>query len=314
VFAQKKNLFKLDFLIMLRDILKFHKQADENYELAQSKQWNLSDMIQHRKYSKSFVDWYLIPMTGAIWSMTYKDVLNFPAATFMQFCINHRLLQVDNRPIWRTIKNGSINYVNAIAERLNDVRLNHKIERITNQNNKLELFWANGSEQFDQVVFATSAPIAYELLKTNLPDTAKFIAKAKTSANKIILHQDESSMPSNRNVWSSWNVKSSEKSQITHPIELTYYINKLQPLPTDENYFVTLNSDSNFNSEIFKTTYHHPQFDNEMITLQNNLPLAQGFHGIYFAGAWTRYGFHEDGILSAVKVAELLGVKPPWKT
>lgn len=313
VFAQKRNLLNPQFLQMLKDILKFHRDANQNLELAKKNSWTLRELINYRKLSKSFVDWYLIPMTGAIWSMSYQKALDFPAETFMQFCLNHRLLQVENRPVWKTLRNGSINYVNQIAKQLPLIHLNTSIQKIESRDGKLLLYSQDKQFEFDKVVLATSAPISFEILKTHFTSKAEVLKNARTSENKVFLHQDQSVMPIKTKCWSSWNVRAGEGQGRELPIELTYYLNKLQPLQTKDNFYITLNRTSVLQNIKREFTYHHPQFDRNLIDTQSKILAIQGDQGIYFAGAWTRYGFHEDGLLSAVCVAEKLGVAAPWK-
>ncbi len=312
IFAQKKNLFRPQFLRMLLDVLKFHKEAKENLELSRQHNWTLKDLVNYRKLSEPFINWYLLPMTGAIWSMSYEKSLGFPAATFMQFCINHHLLQVENRPQWKTIKNGSINYVDKIRSQLSHVHLNTAIERIESKNQKLILRSSEKEFEVDKVVIATSAPIASRLLESHFQELSDQLKAARTTENKVCLHQDPSVMPSFPQCWSSWNVKAKENKNSKSPIELTYYLNKLQPLRSKEHFFITLNSDHEHKNIKRQFIYNHPQFDQNLIAIQKRIDQLQGHKEIYFAGAWTRYGFHEDGLLSAVRVSETLGVKPPW--
>lgn len=314
VFAQKKNLFKPKFLKMLLEIIKFNKQADENLELARKYNWTLKDLIEFRKLSTSFINWYLLPMTGAIWSMSSKDCLDFPAETFMQFCINHSLLQVEGRPVWKTIKNGSITYVNEIKKQLPTIHTNSKIDKIVSYENILRIYSSEKYYDFDKVVLATSAPVSYDLLSPEFPIWRSLLKNAKVSENNVILHKDEKIMPSVKKCWSSWNVMARNSAEDTSSVELSYYLNKLQPLNTKDNYFIALNPNRELKDVQREFVYNHPVFDKNLFEIQKNLTQVQGKNNIFLAGAWTRYGFHEDGILSAVNVAKLLGVEPPWMT
>lgn len=312
VFTQKRNLLKPRFISMLVDILKFHRQADENLFLAQKNSWTIEELLKYRRLGPGFINWYLLPMTGAIWSMSFQSALSFPAQSFMQFCINHRLLQVENRPVWKTILNGSRSYVNKIEQELSKVYLNHTIQNLKTRQGKL-VFQAHGQEHvYDKVVLATSAPISHQILQQNFSQLAERIKNFKTSENRVVLHKDLSAMPKRKRCWSSWNVKSNSYAYDAQDIELTYYLNKLQPLKTQVPHFITLNSSQKISHIEREFLYHHPQFDSEALKLQRLLPDLQGENGIYYAGAWTRYGFHEDGILSAVNVSKCLGVDPPW--
>lgn len=312
VFAQKKNILNPSFLKMLWDILRFHKEAEENLELSRKNRWSLKELVEYRKVSKSFLSWYLLPMTGAIWSMSYAKALQFPAETFLNFCINHRLLQVNERPTWRTIDGGSIQYVNRAVAKLKNKHLGTPIESLRREEGKTVVRAHGQDMHFDAVVLATHAPVARALLAQGLPQLASLLQDLKTSRNQVILHQDSREMPKNEVCWSSWNVKARQSVEDQSDIALTYYLNKLQPLKTAEKFFITLNPNTPCEAEKRSFVYDHPQFDLKAIEFQKNLASIQGRDGIYFAGAWTRYGFHEDGILSAVNVGKILGCEPPW--
>lgn len=312
VFAQKKNLLNLSFVKMLFEILKFNRQAPENLELAKKNNWSLQELIEHRKHSESFIKWYLLPMTGAIWSMSNEKCLEFPAQSFLQFCINHRLLQVENRPVWKTIKNGSINYVEAIEKQLPAVHKGCSIDRIEKLDGKLRLHYNSKFQDFDKIILCTSAPISHGLLQGRFPQWGSLLEHATTSKNKVVLHRDQTVMPTYKSCWSSWNVKAASSARDSSQVELTYYLNKLQPLKTKDRFFVTLNKEYGLKNIDQELIYHHPQFDKPMLEVQQKLADMQGQDGIFLAGAWTRYGFHEDGLLSAVNVAKALGADTPW--
>lgn len=312
VFAQSRNLLRPSFLAMLFDILRFNKRAEENLILSRSNRWSLEDLLREGKFGKEFQRLYLLPMTGAIWSMSYSDALRFPAETFLNFCINHRLLQVANRPLWRTIQGGSVNYVNQVRRRLSHVHSSARIESVRLNGNKLVLHMQGSEAEFDRVVFATHAPTTRSIISHSFADLADFISPLKVTSNRVFLHEDSSMMPQNKSCWSSWNVQAQSSVHDKSDISLTYYLNMLQPLDSDRQHFITLNSNHELNKVVQKFNYDHPQFDFRAIDIQKRLPEIQGQHGLYFAGAWTRYGFHEDGILSAVNVAQKLGVSPQW--
>ncbi len=313
VFAQRMNLFKPSYLSMLLDILRFHKQAHENLELSQKNQWTLQQLLDHRGHGKHFRDWYLLPMTGAIWSMSFHQSLSFPAETFLNFCMNHRLLQVNERPIWKTIHQGSINYVQKIASRLSHIHLRTPIDRLhRTADGKVRVHGSGTEMDFDKVILATHAPVSKKILGEGFPEFQSFLKNLKTNRNEVVLHRDASAMPKTKKCWSAWNVRSMGLSESSDPIVLTYDIDRLQKLNSGDNHFVTLNSKQKFQNVDQTFQYDHPQFDFELIQAQKKLDQFQGIGGVYLAGAWTRYGFHEDGLLSGVKVAGLLGVQPPW--
>lgn len=312
VFAQKKNILNFKFLKMLKDILRFHEETLENLELSRKNRWTLGELIRHRKMSVAFQAWYLLPMTGAIWSMSYSKALQFPAETFLNFCINHHLLQVNNRPIWRTVKNGSIQYVSKLTSRINNIHLGSPVQSIRKSGDQLIVSSQGQETHFDRVILATHAPISRKILETHFPGIAKELSPLNTTSNRVVLHRDATTMPTIKKCWSSWNVRANETPNDENDIQLTYFLNKLQPLTSKQDYFISLNSDKKLRDIQREFIYDHPQFDRTAIDFQEKLPQFQGQDGIYFAGAWTRYGFHEDGVLSAVRVAKLLGVEAPW--
>lgn len=312
IFAQRRNLLRPSFLRMLLDIVRFNRNAGENLRLSIKNNWTLGELVDFLKCNESFKNHYLLPMTGAIWSMSYENALKFPAETFLTFCINHRLLQINDRPIWRTIKGGSINYVNRVFDKLERVHLGTKVTAIRKKPNSIGVLTPNSEIDFDKVILATHAPTSKKIIQNDFPELAKEIACFDVTTNQVVLHGDRSVMPKTELCWSAWNVLAQGKANSNEEISLTYYINKLQPLNSKKNYFVTLNGKNDFASTHLKLHYDHPQFNFQAIEAQKRLPDIQGTEGIFFAGAWTRYGFHEDGILSAVNVAKLMGVVPPW--
>lgn len=313
VFAQKRNILNPKFLGMLRDILRFHKEADENLALTRKFNWTLEELVQYRRMSSTFLRLYLLPMTGAIWSMSYANALQFPAETFLNFCMNHRLLQVNERPVWRTIPGGSIEYVRRAANKIQNIHLNSPVDSLRPSSQGLLLSAAGQEHLFDKVVLATHAPVSSEILRTHFPQMSQFLSPLTVSRNVVHLHRDLSVMPKKRICWSSWNVKASAHVQDKKPISLSYYLNKLQPLPSQRHYFITLNAEQPPAHQEKTLQYDHPQFDARAIEVQKNLPAMQGQNGIFLAGAWTRYGFHEDGLLSAVNVARKLNCEIPWE-
>ncbi len=312
IFAQKRNLLRPSFLRMLLDIIRFNRNAEENLRLSTKNNWTLGELVDFLKCNDSFKNHYLLPMTGAIWSMSYENALKFPAETFLTFCINHRLLQINDRPIWRTIKGGSINYVNRVFDKLEHVHLGNIVTAIRKKENSIGVVTPNSEIDFDKVLLATHAPTSKKIIQDDFPDLAKKIADFNVTTNQVVLHRDRSVMPKNKLCWSAWNVLAQGETNFNEEISLTYYINKLQPLNTKQDYFVTLNGKNDFANTHLNLQYDHPQFNFQAIEAQKRLPDIQGRDGIFFAGAWTRYGFHEDGILSAVNVAKLMGVEPPW--
>lgn len=313
VFAQRKNIFNYRFYKLLFAILDFHKKADKLRELSSQKRWSIGDLLREQKYPVELKDWYILPMVAAIWSTPEKGMLDFPAETFLTFFINHKLLQVNDRPVWRTVKNGSRNYVQQIADRLQHIHLNEAVNHVENVNGTLEVKTSLADYKFDRVVFATHAPVTAKIYKFKNQHQEKMIKSFSTIPNKAVLHNDLGFMPSTEKCWASWNVQAQLGTSASDKVSLTYLLNRLQPLNTDKKMLLTLNPSRHPSGVMLNANYEHPKFDQLAIDAQKDIPHLQGIDGVYFAGAWTRYGFHEDGLLSAVKVAKLFDIETPWR-
>jgi predicted NAD/FAD-binding protein len=219
---------------------------------------------------------------------------------------------VNDRPQWRTVKNGSRQYVDKAAKRISHIHLNSPVTSVERMDGKVTVTSLGKSEIFDKVILAAHSPVANQILQNKTVVEEKILSAISYESNRTILHSDPAFMPKEKRCWSSWNVLGTGKGGFAKKVSLTYFINMLQSLPTKNNYFVTLNPHSEIYRPWQEFSYDHPKFDQMAIRAQRDIDLIQGNGGVYFAGAWTRYGFHEDGILSAVKVSELLGVKAPW--
>lgn len=312
VFAQRRNIFNPRFYRLVFDILKFHKSAESNRDLARVNRWTVEDLFRHQKYSAELKEWYILPMIAAIWSTPEKSMLDFPAETFLTFFINHKLLQVNDRPVWRTVKNGSVNYVGKIAERLRHIHLAEPVIRVKKSFQALELTSTRQTYTFDKVIFATQPSVTQKMLAPTSSEISRLLTKFRSEKNQAHLHKDRSFMPNSRRCWSSWNVQANLKSSLSSKVALTYFLNRLQSLKTRDNILLTLNPERKPNESIFQVEYDHPVFDQPAIDAQSEIPAIQGIDGVYFAGAWTRYGFHEDGLLSAVNIAKHFDIQPPW--
>ena len=313
VFSQKKNLISPRFWRMILDILHFNKNVHQYLEYTRTKKISLGDFLKEKKYSHEFCDWYLIPMGAAIWSTSAEDMKKFPAENFIQFGINHSLFQVEGRPVWRTIKNGSREYVKKIAMDLPRVHLNEPVLSVK-RGEKVEVVTAHRTEIFDKVIFATHTDITSKILTDASPEEKAVLEKIEYSENVAYLHYDESHLPDSKNVWSAWNYFSETDSDGTRAVEVSYLISKLQPLPFQAPIIVTLNPKRRPDpaKTIKSIIYHHPLFDQKAIDAQKKLQEIQGTNNTYFAGAWCGYGFHEDGLKSGIAVAKMLGAEIPW--
>lgn len=314
VFAQKRNLFRVGFWRMILDILRFNKEAQKNLLLAREKKWSLGELLTAGKYSAEFRDWYLIPMGAAIWSTSTEEMQLFPAENFLQFCLNHSLLQVEGRPLWRTVKNGSREYVVKMARDLKRVFLNEAVLEVRRLDSHIEVRSSKRTEHFDRVIFATHSDQTLKILKDLSPLEQSILGKIRYQPNTAYLHFDETLLPQSKRTWSAWNYISETDQLNKRSVAVSYLINKLQPLPFKAPIIVTLNPTHEPDpAKVIKVIeYEHPVFDGPAIEAQELLSSIQGKDRIYFAGAWCGYGFHEDGLRSGMDVAKLLGASIPW--
>jgi predicted NAD/FAD-binding protein len=316
VFAQRKNLFSLGFLRMMKDILRFNRSAYDNLNAALKSKISLGELLNREAYSSEFKHHYLLPMAAAIWSSAPNDILNFPASTFLRFCLNHSLLQVNNRPKWRTVLGGARTYVQKIAATLSDVRLNTPVLKVARDNETVHITTETGIEEFDAVIFATHAPDTLRLLTDASTQEATLLSKVRYQANAAILHTDTQLLPKNKKVWSAWNYLSgvAVTNNSANPVCVSYLLNQLQDLNFATPVIVTLNPIIPINPEKVIETfdYDHPVFDSAAIDAQEDLYRIQGQNKTWFAGAWTGYGFHEDGLKSALKIVQKFDAAPLW--
>lgn len=316
VFAQRKNLFSPGFLRMLAEILRFNRDAESNLQASTTSGMTLSQLLTAQKYNARFADHYLIPMAAAIWSSSPKDILNFPASTFLQFCLNHALLQVNDQPQWRTVKDGARTYVQKIAATLKDIRLNCPVSAVRRTVNGIEIDSPYGTEQFDGVIFATHAPDTLRMLQDPNQLEKQLLSQVRYQANTAYLHTDTNLLPRTKKVWSAWNYlgTSNHNESDGRAVCVSYLLNQLQRLNTDTPVVVTLNPwrEPDPTKVLAKFSYDHPVFDQAAIDSQQTLRLIQGKQSTWFAGAWTGYGFHEDGLKSALRVVQDFQLSPTW--
>ncbi|MBV7534959.1 FAD-dependent oxidoreductase [Duganella sp. sic0402] len=316
VFAQRRRIASPAFLGMLRDILHFNRRAEDFLVQSQADGATLGQLLARHGYGRMFRDAYLLPMAAAIWSSSPKDILGFPAATFLRFCLNHALLQVNDRPQWRTVRGGSRNYVQAIAATLADYRLNTPVRSLRREHGKVLVDTGKQIEQFDDVVLATHAPATLAMLADASVDERTILGAVRYQPNTAWLHTDARLMPQRRKVWSAWNYLSAKQADGSRPVCVSYWLNQLQSLPFDTPVVVTLNPPSPPAADkvLARFEYDHPIMDQPAINAQQALATIQGKGGLWYAGAWTGYGFHEDGLKSALRIAAAFNAAPAWTT
>ncbi len=307
MFAQKRNFFSISHYKMIKDILTFNEEAIKDLkELNDNLDKTLGEYIS--KYSNAFKQRYILPMGAAIWSTPSEEMNDFPARTFLTFFKNHGLLGIDSHHQWLTVSNGSINYVEKIKEKINgNIFLNSDVIKIKRVGNGVYLIHENGNETFyDKVVLAMHAPEALEILDEDAtPKELEILSAFKYKENSAVLHNDNNILYPNKKMYAAWNYTSSTNQKNT--VTLTYWINTLQNLKTKKDYFVSLNETQNINNVLEKISYEHPQFTQKAILMQKRKHEINGKNNTYYAGAYWRYGFHEDGLLSANEVGKLLG-------
>ena len=316
VFGQKRNLVRPQFWSMLSDILRFNRESTAWLLTHPDNKRSLRDFLTEGRYSSAFADWYLLPMAAAIWSCPTGQMRDMPLATFIRFCQNHGLLQVFDRPLWRTVKGGGRDYVRKIAAQLDDIRLACPVSAVTRENGGLRVTHAHGNEHFDQVVMACHSDQTLGILGFSASDAQVDVLSAiRYQPNRAVLHTDRALLPRDEKLWSAWNYFAGSGEPGEQPVGVSYLINKLQPLPFKTPVVVTLNParEPDPAKVIAEFDYAHPIFDGPAIAAQQRLAQVQGENGIWLAGAWGSYGFHEDGLKSALRVVNGMGIQAPWQ-
>ena len=309
VFAQRANLLDPRFLRMVADIVRFNRQAGALAQAGAIEPVALGDWLDAQGYSVQFRHWYLLPMAACIWSCPAEQMLAFPLSTFVRFCHNHGLLQVSDRPQWRTVKGGSRNYVDKMLAAIPARRLLapvRSVQRGTGAARAVRIESAAGIEHFDQVVMACHSDQALALLGDARADEVSVLSAIRYQQNRAVLHTDVTCLPARRRAWSAWNYQSSADAK--PEVCVHYLLNMLQPLPCTTPVIVSLNPIDALDaaSVLAEFDYAHPVFDQAAIDAQGRINTIQGTQNTWFAGAWTGYGFHEDGLKSGLAVAASL--------
>lgn len=316
VFAQPANLARPRFWGMLQDILRFNSAVTERAANGTAEHISLGEFLVRNRYGDAFRDWYLLPMAAAIWSCPTQTMMSYPLATFARFCHNHGLLRVNDRPQWLTVRGGSREYVKRLAASLQDVRRASAVKGLQRVSDGVLVQAAGVLERYDQVVLACHSDEALALLgDTATASERRLLGAIRYQPNHAVLHTDTALLPRNRRVWSSWNYMAGAGAPDSRPVSVSYLMNRLQPLPFEQPVVVSLNPfiEPDPARVIARIDYAHPLFDGPAIDAQARLPEIQGRDRLWYCGAWTGYGFHEDGLASAVRVARHLGADIPWQ-
>ncbi|MGC3937735.1 NAD(P)/FAD-dependent oxidoreductase [Roseobacter sp. EG26] len=309
LFAQRRNAVSPAFLAMVRDILSFNKHA---LDIAQDRNLTLGEFLQKLGSGDWFRDYYLLPLSGAIWSTPTEKIMDFPAHAMIEFFKNHALLGVTGQHQWYTVDGGSIQYIRRLESALRDrdaqLRLGTAVKSVMRQAGRVIVqAWQSDPQEFDEVILATHSDDSLRLLGDASDQERQALGAIAYQPNDIILHADETIMPKRRKTWASW-VYTEDQAAQSDRIDLTYWMNSLQPIPKDDPHFVTLNTKRTIREELIydHVTLRHPVYDLAALAAQKKVQSFNGTNNTWFCGAWMKNGFHEDGLSSAVDVVRAL--------
>ncbi len=307
IFANKSNLFNKSFLKMFFDILKFYKNCDRinNFD----EKITLGDYLIKNKLSESFINFHLIPMVSAIWSMPPYEASKMPLKFFLKFFQNHGLFKLKNRPQWYTVTKRSRTYVAKVLSSISgEYYKNYNVNKLIRRPKGIDLYYGDKSEFFsyDKVVLASHADQALSIIDEPTNEEQEILSSFKYRENIAVIHTDESIMPNNKDIWSSWN-SIVDKNNIEKN-SITYWLNLLQNLDFDKNIFLTLNPNFEINEDkiLKKVNFTHPYFDQSALDNQNKLKNLQNKKNLLFCGSYFGYGFHEDGIKSSIEMTKAI--------
>tara|TARA_X000001036_G_scaffold422225_1_gene444960 strand:- start:8237 stop:9466 length:1230 start_codon:yes stop_codon:yes gene_type:complete len=301
IFANKINILNIKFLKMIREIILFYKTAPSLLKNNLERE-TLGSYLDKSNFSKYFVEYHIIPMVAAIWSMPYDKAKDLPLKLFLNFFINHGLFKLRNRPQWYTVSNRSRIYVEKVLKNISgEVFKNYKVESIKRNSDNVRINVNGEFLDYDEVILASHADQSLNLLEDPTDEEKKILGKFCYISNKIFLHTDEKLMPKRKVAWSSWNSLSKENNSC-----VTYWLNKLQNLDCEPNYFLSLNPVSEIDNKkiIHKTYFTHPYFNSETLMAQKDLKLLQGKKRTWYCGSYFGYGFHEDGLKSTLDLIQ----------
>lgn len=312
LFAQRRNTVNPRFLRMLRDVMTFNKRG---LEVSQEPGLTIGGLMQRLRLSDYFRDHYLLPFSGAIWSTPKARIMDFPADTLMRFFDNHALLSVYGQHQWYTVKGGSREYVNRLEADMDrrgvDIRVATPVQQVRRTPFGAEVKTAGAEwESFDEVVFASHSDQTLRMLADPTPEETATLGAVRYQPNRVVLHGDESIMPKRKSVWASW-IYTEDRNKTSDVIDLTYWMNSLQPWLGAENVMVTLNSQRDIDPALIwdECVLHHPVYDTAALAAQQVARRINGQNRTWFCGAWMKNGFHEDGLSSAYDVVHALNAQ-----
>jgi predicted NAD/FAD-binding protein len=312
VFAQRRNLLRPQFLRMMTDVLRFNARA---LDVARDPAMTIGAFLHELGTGDWFRDYYILPLSGAIWSTPTQGILDFPAQAMIRFFENHALLSHTGQHRWYTVQGGSVEYVRRLEASMRgagvDIRLGAPVVAVRREAGAVQVRAAGGTwDAFDEVVIAAHSDQALRMLADPAPEEQAALAAVRYQPNEAVLHADPSLMPRRRSAWASW-VYTEAAGKRSDRIDLTYWMNSLQPIPQDDPLFVTLNSTRPIRDALIHdvVTFHHPVYDLAALRAQAAVRGFNGARGTWFCGAWMRNGFHEDGIASAFDVASAMAAR-----
>jgi predicted NAD/FAD-binding protein len=313
IFRRFDNIKRKEYWKMLSDILRFNKNASRYLEKDSSV--TIGQCLTELGMGQWFRDYYLQAMGAAIWSCPLKKIEDFPAKTFIRFFENHGLLSVNDQPQWYTVTGGSREYVARLTSGFSDkIKTSTPVIKVRRSRGGVEVFWQGSSEKFDHAIFSCHADEAINMIENPVDAEKEIIGAFSYQKNKIVVHSDESFMPSDRSCWASWVYLSESKQDEGKDVSLSYWMNNLQNFKTSKPVIITLNPVRRPQDNLIydEHSFEHPVFDRKAIEAQEKIESLQGQQNCWFAGAYQRYGFHEDGLLSAVNVLHKMNVELPW--
>lgn len=315
MFSQKRNFFRPQYWSMIGDILKFNKRATRYLE--ENKTATLQECLDDLNMGDWFRRYYLQAMGAAIWSCSVETILKFPAASFIRFFDNHGLLTINDHPQWYTITGGSREYIKRLTEGFGDkikkqcgaVNVTRSVRGVSVTDTK------GGTQTYDQVIFACHADEALSLIENPSSDEKEILGAFTYQSNHVVVHSDDSFMPATRGSWASWIYLSEKTNDHNESVSLTYWMNNLQNLEQKYPIFITLNPGRKPKPDLIydEHDFTHPIFTKHAVAAQSKIPIIQGVDRFWFCGAYQRYGFHEDGLLSAANMVNTMGEDIPWE-
>jgi len=309
IFSNRQNLFNIKFVKMFFEILNFYKKCENLDTNNLDKRITLGEYLKKIKKSEFFINYHIIPMVSAIWSMPPYEASQMPMVFFLNFFKNHGLFKLKNRPQWYTVSNRSKTYVNKILSSISgEYFKNYEINKVIRENNLVKVYYGSENEFFtyDKVVLASHADETLNIISDLNSQEREVLSNFKYRKNKAVIHSDESAMPKNRKAWCSWN--SSLNPNNNQQSSVTYWLNQLQNLKINKNIFLTINPFFNINPDLIHNMidFTHPYYDEKALNNQSKLNLIQNINNTLYVGSYFGYGFHEDGIKSSIEMLKTL--------